>query len=225
MPPPSSCPLFTRYSIVSVIASIFASVIGPPSCPSLVRRCTMHCCHVHRACIVAPVVCTSSHPSCVRHHVHRRARRTPSPAVGELSCLRWCTIMSALMWHRVRVGVASWPTLVWRRVCIGASSECVIGPPSHLLLVRCRVCVGPLSGPRWSTVMSAVASIVTFIVRHVMPIMHPPWCPSLHLSWRFPWFVVVSIMGLSPQQPWIHRRLVHQQARLSCSEQRRDMSM
>ena len=225
VPPPSSCPSFTRYSIVSVIASIFASVIGPSSCPLLFPRCTVHCCHVHRACIVAPVVRTSLHPSCVRHRVHRRARRAPSPAVGEPSCPRWCTIMSALMRHRVRVGAASWSTLVWRRVCVGASSECVIGPPSRPSLVRCRVCVGPLSGPRWSAVVSAIASIVEFIVRHVTPIMHPPWCPSLHPSWRSPWFVVVSITGLSPQQPWIHRCLVHQQAWLSCSEQRRDMSM
>ena len=225
VPPPLSRPSFTHYSILSVIASIFASIIGPLSCLLLFCHCTVHCCHVHRACIIAPVMCTSSHPSCVHHHVHHHAHRTPSPAVGELSCPHWCTIMSTLMWHCVYVGAASWSTLVWRCVCIGALSKCIIGPLSCLSLVHCRVCVGPLLGPRWSTVVSAIASIIAFIVHHVTPIMHLPWCPSLHPSWQFLWFVIVSIIGLSPQQPWIHHRLIHQQARLSCSEQCRDMSM
>ena len=94
---------FTHYSVVSVIASIFASAIGPLSCPSLVHRCTVHCCHVHCACIIAPGVRTSLHPLCVCHHVYRCACRAPSPAVGELFCPRWCTIMYRRLSQNERV--------------------------------------------------------------------------------------------------------------------------
>jgi hypothetical protein len=108
-------------------------------------------------------------------------------------------VLLLLVNHHVHVGAVSWSALVWHHVCIGALSECVIGPPSHPLLVCCHVCIGPLSGPHWSTVMSAITSIVAFTV-----------CPSSHHAHYAPTMVsiIASIVVIFMVCHCVHHRSV-----------------
>jgi hypothetical protein len=123
-------------------------------------------------------MCVSLHLSYVPYCTHH---------VSVIVSIIMSIVLLLLVNYHVCVGMVSWSALVWHCICISASSECVIGPPLHLSLVHCYICMSLLSGPHWSAVVSTITSIITFTV-----------CPSSRHAHHAPTMVsiIASIMAI-----------------------------